>query len=321
STRKDMGDEAGAKRELEASRVYYEGLLSQAPLDPRLEAQVRLHLVHSFLDLGRKTDALAALDAAETAVVKEPSLASSIPEIRYTRIKLTGLEAKDPSAPVAALERIAFDFPQSQVAPLALFDAAFLLERSGQLDRARAGYESVAARYPREAETAASALLRQAVLEDRLGAWDQAKSILESIPTKYPFTSAAAQAPMTAAEHYVKQHDTAGTKAALRRGVEIYQRMIAADSLGAGTPRLRWNLIRCYASLNDTPGTFRAVDAMVATSPTSNYAAMALLGGAKLAEDKKMRPKAAAYLNRFLQEFPNSPEADRVRARLRELAK
>ncbi|HET9951996.1 MAG TPA: tetratricopeptide repeat protein, partial [Candidatus Eisenbacteria bacterium] len=47
STRKDMGDEAGAKRELEASRVYYEGLLSQAPLDPRLEAQVRLHLVHS----------------------------------------------------------------------------------------------------------------------------------------------------------------------------------------------------------------------------------------------------------------------------------
>ena len=321
SMRKDLGDDEGAKRELERGREYFEGLLAQGNLDPRFETQIRLHLTHTYLELGRKSDALACLDAAEATVMANADLASSIPEIRYTKVRLTGLDDKDPSASVATLERIAFDFPQSPVASLALFDAAVLLEKSGQFDRARAGYEAVSARYPRESETAATALLRQAMLEDRAGGWDRAKPILESIPTKYPYSSAGAQAPITMAEHYQRSGDPAGFRTSLRRGVEIYQRMIAADSLAPSTPRLRWNLVRVYANLDDTKGLFRTVDAMVATSPTSPLTARALLVGANFAESKKMRSEAVVYLNRYLEAFPDAPAAASVRAKLRELTK
>jgi len=321
ATRKDLGDEAGARRELEFGKRYYQGLIAGGGLDPRLEAQVRLHLVHNELELGQKAEALAALDAAEEVVMRERSLAASIPEIRYTRVKLTALESKDPSAPVSTLERIAFDFPQSPVAPLALFDAAVLNEKSSRYELARAGYEAVAARYPRSAETASTALLRQALLEDRLGQWEKSKAILESIPTKYPYSAAGAEAPLSAAEHYFRERDASSTKTALRRAVEIYTRMIAWDSLASTTPRLRWNLCRAYATLGDTQGVFRAVDGLVSASPDSPLTAGALLQGAKVAEGNGLKGKAAAYLNQFLQMYPDSPQAPTVRAELRELAK
>jgi tetratricopeptide (TPR) repeat protein len=318
--RKELGDEEGAKRELERGMVYYDGLLAKGDLGPAMETQVRLHLTHSYLELGRKRDALAALDTLESIVTAHAELASNIPEIRYTRIRLTSSDTKDPSASAATLQRLAFDFPQSPVASLALLDAALLLERAGQFDRAMAGYEAVITRYPWATETVATALLRQAMLEDRAGNWDRAKSILESIPTLYPRTNAGAQAPISLAEHYQRNGQIDAFHNSLRRAAQTYERMIAIDSLATTTPRLRWNLVRVYANLDDTKGVFRAVDGLAASNPTSPLAARALLVAANFAESKKLKQQTAVYLNRYLQSFPNAAAAPQVRAKLRQLA-
>ena len=242
-----------------------------------------------------------------------------IPEIRYTRFKLQGAAGVDVAETIGGLERLAFIFPTSGVAPRALFDAAVLMERSNRFAEAREAYARIPARYPNLYELASTSLLRQAMLEDRAGDWVKAKATLESVPANYPRTTAAAQAPLSIVEHYVRVGDRAGLDVSLKRAVEQYERMVRSDSTGAGTARLRWNLLRCYLQLKDRDRVFRTVDGLADHHPKSPFTAEALLQGANFAETNNLKPIAVRFLGRYLQEFPNDAQAKVVRERVGKL--
>jgi tetratricopeptide (TPR) repeat protein len=317
--RKEMGDEAGASRELDAAERYYRGLLAAGPLDPRLEGQIRSRLVHTALERGDRAAAVAGLDTLETLVSAAPAMSPLIPEIRYTRAKVMTPNVRDPGPVIAALERVAFEFPESPFAAPALFDAAVIEERAGRLADARDGYAAVAARFPTNAGIASTALMRQAMVEDRLGAWETSKSLLESIPAKYPRTTAAARAPLAVAEHYARVGDRQGLRASLRRAVDVYTRMIESDSTSAGVIQLRWSKFRAFAGLEDADGALRALDELVAKHPKAPLTGDALLIGANIAEKNKLYGAARTYLDRYLLDYPGSSEAPSVRQRLRSM--
>jgi len=272
------------------------------------------------VEQGKTQEVFASLDALEKQVSGAPELASLIPEVRYTRAKLRSMTDRDSPEVIRALERIAFDFPNSPAAALALLDAATIHERANRLVDARNGYRSLVARYPSVHDVASSSLLRQALLEDRMGNWAESKSLLESIPGLYPRSTAAAQAPISVAEHYARQGDGAGLKAAMERAVGTLSRMVATDSLAASAPLLRWNLFRCQAQLGLHDEAFRTADAIVQQDGTAPYAAQALLESAKLAEHNKLMDKAVLYWNRYLETFPEAPMARDVREHLRGLS-
>ena len=317
--RKDLGDDVATARALTEAERYYEGLVLGGGLDPALDAQVRSRLVHVLLEQNRMSEALGELDSLEVIVTRTPSLASMVPEVRYTRFKLQSTSVKDPTEIIAGFELLAFNFPTSAVAPRALFDAAVLMEKSGKFADAREAYARIPARYPNIPELASTSLLLQAMLEDRAGDWVKSKSTLESIPANFPRTTAAAQAPLSIVEHYVRVGDRSGLDVSLKKATEQYERMVRSDSTAAGTARIRWNLLRCYLHLRARDGVFRTVDGLADHHPKSPFTAQALLVGANFAETNNLKPVAVRLLGRYLQEFPEAPQAKAVRERVRKL--
>lgn len=319
--RKELGDERGAAQELKAAEVYYQGLAHGGGLAPTLEAQVRSRWVHTLLEQKKMPEAMAGLDSLESLVTSVAEMSPMIPEVRYTRIKLRSMSEKDHSASIKALERLAFDFPASPVAPRALFDAAVLSERSNRAEEARQTYEAVADRYPQASELASMAILRQAMLEDRAGHWEKSKSLLESIPARFPRTPAGTQAPISVVEHYVRAGDKAGVQIALRKAADSYVRMIRSDSTSAGAAAVRWNLLRCYSELKEKDLALRVVDEMTWHHPKSILTARALIEGANVAESKGLKQLALSYLAKFLRDFPDAPQIPGIRDRIQRLTR
>ncbi len=319
--RRTLGDQEGARRELADAERYYNGLILAGGLDPRLEAQVRSHLVQTYLEQNKTAAANAGLDSLETLAIAYPELKQLTPEVRYRRAKLQASQGGDPAQAIAALERVAFDFPMSPAAVPALLDAALLKERSNRLPEALEAYQAILSRYPARRDYAATALLRQGMVEERLGNWAASKRTLESVPGLYPRTAAAAQAPITIAEHYARVGDRQGIQAALRRAVDAYTEMIEADSLAPSVVQLRWNKFRALAGLEEADAAFGVIESMVANHPTSPLTGQALLEGIKIADRKGLTSVSRGFLARFVQDFPNSPKADEARRRLRSVSK
>jgi outer membrane protein assembly factor BamD (BamD/ComL family) len=314
--RRQMGDEEGAKEELGAANAHYRSLLAQ-PLPPVLEAQVRARLVRTILEQHDTDRALSEIGTLERLVTSQPSLKLMEPDVRFSRILITARSAPNQVAVVGELQKFAADYPKSQNAGRALLEAATILERNKQFEKARDAYRAVVTQYGREPDVAAPALYRQAVLEDQLGRWDLAKASFESVPVKYPGTQASAEAPIMIAQRYLRHRDKASARAALGHAVEVYRAMISADSGAAITVIYRANILRCHIALSEWEHALTDVDEMVLRDPGHPYTAQALLQGAKIAKANKFRDRSAAYLRRFLQDYPNSPIADRVRADLK----
>jgi tetratricopeptide (TPR) repeat protein len=319
--RRALGDDAGVRREFQAAERYYNGLILAGGLAPGLEAQVRSRLVRTYLEQNNTTAAVAGLDSLETLVIGSPDLRRLIPEVRYTRSKLQSMTGRDPGPSITALERVALDFPNSPVADHALMDAALLKERMNRLPEALDAYRAVITRYPSSLELGATALLRVGIIEERLGRWLDAKATLESVSAKYPRSSAAAQAPITIAEHYARAGDRAGIQGALRRAVEVYTRMIHTDSTAATVVRLRWNKFRALAGLEETDQAFTVIAQMVDRHPGNPLTAQALLEGVRIADRRNLPDVSKGLLARFVQDFPNAPQAAEARQRLRGVSK
>ncbi|HLQ65849.1 MAG TPA: tetratricopeptide repeat protein, partial [Candidatus Limnocylindrales bacterium] len=227
--RRDQGDEAGAKRELDNGAAYLRGLLSE-PRDPMLEAQIRSRLVRILLEQNQAAAAIEQVSALDRLVAANPPLRELQPELEYSRAKIRAMTDHDPGEGTAMLEQFAARYPKHPLASRALLDAAVFLEDAKRLPDALARYREVVARYPGDEELAPIALFREAMLEERTGDWDRAKSTLESLPVKYPRSQAAVEAPFTIAMRYYARGDKDAAKVALGRAVAIYTDMIAKDS-------------------------------------------------------------------------------------------
>ncbi|HEY6572804.1 MAG TPA: tetratricopeptide repeat protein, partial [Candidatus Eisenbacteria bacterium] len=104
-----------------------------------------------------------------------------------------------------------------------------------------------------------------------------------------------------------------------RKAADTYERMVATDSTSAGAARLRWNLLRCAIQLQDIQKALKAVDGIVDHHPKTGFAEAALLQGANIAEANNLKPLALKYLGRYLVDYPNSAQAEKVRAKIRKL--
>ena len=315
--RRQMGDEEGAQQELETAKAHYRSLLDH-PAPPALEAQIRGRLVRTIIEQNKPEAALAEIAALEQLVARHPAELKELePDVRFVGLMVRARSGSNRLPVVGELEKFANDYPRSPSAGKALLEAATILERAKQFERARDEYRQVVARYGQDPSVGSPALYRQAILEDQLGRWDLAKTSFESVPVKYPGTQAAAEAPIMIAQRYLRHRDRASARAALSRAVEIYRNLIRADSSNAITVIYRANILRCHIALSEWQSALTDVDEMVLRDPGHPFTAQALLQGARIAKANSFRDRSAAYMRRFLQDYPNSPLADRVRAELK----
>ncbi|HEX7077677.1 MAG TPA: tetratricopeptide repeat protein [Candidatus Eisenbacteria bacterium] len=316
--RRQLGDADGMKREEAAAVEYYRGLL-QRPQPLELEARIRARYVRALLAQGDAPASLREAQALEDLVGRHAELKSFEPDVHYVNAKVHAVTDKDHTAAISLLERVATDYPTANVAGPALFESAALLEDQKKFDLAKQRYKDAAARYPGNLDVAPVSLYRQAMLEDRTGNWPIAKAILEALPLKYPGTQASAEAPLAIAQRYARVGDRAAMNVALQKAVEVYRTLAARDSSGAAGAVYRWNILKCQLNLQDWQGALQAVDELVAHNPGHPFTAQALLEGAKVAQAQKLVDRAAGYLQRFLQDYPNSPAAAKVREDLKGL--
>ena len=310
--RREQGDEAGAAKELEYSVAYYQKTLREAR-PPALEAQVRSLLTRAYLEQGNTTAALAELSALDKLAASTPEFKSIEPEVHYSRARIRSLVDKTPDEAIRLLDRVAADYPTSPFGARALLESAVLNERHKRVEPALDRYRAVLNLYPSDLRVAPVALFRQAMLEEQRGNWDDAKPMLESIPVKYPASKAAAEAPITIALRYAAKRDKPAAMAALSRAIQTYDELISIDSTSVFTTLYRWNKLRCQVPLGKWQDGLHTVDEMLVKDKGHPYTAQALIEASRIAKSHGQPERGAVYLQRYLEDYPKSPLADRVR--------
>lgn len=313
--RRDLGDSAAVRAELRSSLQYYEGLRAKNP-PPLLEAQILVQEVRVRLELKDRAGALAALDRVEALSHANPELEKGRPEILFSRGRVQSMKGGDYRAAIATFDGIVKDYPQSPFAARSMLEAGVLLEGNGQFRDALGRYRDLIERYGKDEATASIAFFRQAMLRDQLGDWPGAKQDLERLPVKYPRTRGALEAPFAIVTHYARAGDVPAMKTSLLRAIETYKKLIAADSTSDLAVYARWNIARCYAGLDRWEDSLHEVDDMVARYRGHPITGNALFEAARISEKLGEKDRARQYLQRYLLDYPTSPYAPQVKARL-----
>jgi len=318
SLRRSLGDEESASKELREGLVYYQSLLDlRRP--PELEAQIRARILRTDLELNQVGRALEETTTLERLVLATPSLRPMLAEVAFAKGKIKATIEKDPSEGIAILDRIATDFPSSQLAPRALLEAATQAENKGLLAAAKARYEGVLQRFPESPQVAPTALLRLGLVLEKMDDWNDAKGTIESVPVRYPLSTAAAEAPFAVIQHYLRDGRRTVAELYFSKALGTYRTLVQTDSTGQLAPLFRVKMFQIYAAKKDTAGIYGITDEMLRTDAKHPYTAQALLQAARAAKEYGNNARAAAYLRRFAQEFPKSPLIDSVRRESRAL--
>lgn len=318
--RRELGDSAAVRAELRRSLQYYGSLRAKNPT-PLLEAQVLVQEVRVRLELNDRAGALAALDRVEALSRTNPELEKGRPEILFSRGRVQSMKGGDYRAAIATFDGIVKSYPQSPFAARAMLEAGVLLEGNGQLRDALSRYRDLLERYGKEEDTASIAFFRQAMLRDQLGDWPGAKQDLERLPVQYPRTRGALEAPFAIVTHYARAGDVPAMKTSLLRAIETYKRLIAADSTSDLAVYARWNIARCYAGLDRWEDALQQVDDMVVRYRGHPITGNALFEAARISEKLGEKDRARQYLQRYLLDYPSSPYAPQVKARLEATAR
>ena len=165
--------------------AYIAGLnpddLDQELID-KVKASALLTLADSFFGIGEEQEALTVLEALRRdydGEKHEPALFSYILEARYLSAKNRIVEAQQ------LLGNLADNYPQSRLAPIALYEAALNAEKRGQeanIEQANQLLERIATNHP-DSEMVYYARLKQADLlrkRNEFGAAQQIYSLLEN---------------------------------------------------------------------------------------------------------------------------------------------
>jgi tetratricopeptide (TPR) repeat protein len=316
---RDLNDSTRANEALNDAGTYFRGVLA-TPHPPILDAQVRARLIRVELEQGDWSAGLQDVGILRRLASASPALKDLEPEIRYAEAKLHMMHSgkANPDESLAMFNQVAKDFPKSPYAGRALMDAATLLELHNRLPEALNYYRQITASYDTQPDIAPPAFFRRAMLEDKLGDWERAKNLLEGIPVRYPETMAALEAPIAIANRYARVGQADAAKAAVKRAILTYQKLIERDTTSGYTPLYRWSIIRCQALLGDQAGVLRTVDEMVQKDMGHPIVEQALLQGARIAHQTKQDDRARAYLQNYLVNYPRGAMVPDVK---RELAK
>ncbi len=315
--RRNLGEDEAATRELRFALQYYQGLLERKQI-PGLEAQIRARVLRTNLELNQVGRALEEANTLERLVMSTPSLRSMLAEVAFAKGKIKATVDKDPREGIAILDRIATDFPNSPLAPRALFEAATQMESKGRLEDARGRYEAILQRFPATPEVAPLSLYRLGMVQEKLGDWTRAKSTFESVPIKYPRSTAAAEAPLAVIQHYVREGRRTAAELYFSKALETYRALIKQDDTGRLAPLFRVKMLQIYAAGRDSNGIYEITEEMLQNDPKHPYTAQVLLEAAKAAKSFGNERRGLAYLRRFLQDYPRSPLAGEVRRELKE---
>jgi outer membrane protein assembly factor BamD (BamD/ComL family) len=315
--KRNLGDEEGAARERREAAAYFQGLLER-PLGSALEAQVRVRLLRTYLELDQHQRALQEANALERLAIAVPDLQYMLAEVAYAKGKIFASTQRDPSEGISILDRLSTDFPASPLAPRAMYEAAALLESKGVFRSAKDRYEALLQRFPESPEVAPLAMYRLALVQDRLGDWGTSKRTLEAVPIRYPRSQAAVEAPLAVIQHYLREGRRTAARAYMPRALELYQELLVRDSASVMAPMVRAKMYQLYAAQDDSLGLDSITEQMLRLEPRHPFTAQMVLESARAAAARGNKPRAAEYLRQYLKLFPTSPVVDRVRRELRE---
>ena len=318
SLRRRLGDEDAASRELRDGLAYYQSCLTRKP-PPELEAQIRARILRTYLELNQVGRALEEANNLERLLANVPALRPMLAEVAFAKGKVRASTEKDPSEGVAILDRLATDFPASPLAPRAIFEAGSQLEAKGRYDEAMTRYQAVLQRFPDVADVAPAALFRVGLVQEKQEDWAHAKITLESVPVKYPRSVAAADAPIAVIQHYLRDDRKTAAEVYFPKALETYRNLVSNDSTGQWSPLFRSRMFQIYMAQKDSAGVYAVTEEMLRLDPKHPYTAQVLLEAARAAASFGNSAKCAAYLRRYIQDYPKSPLVDKVRVELRRL--
>jgi len=317
SLRRNLGDEEGAVREQREALVYYQSVVA-TPQPPTLEAQVRARILATEIELGQIGRGLQEVEALERLVAATPSLHGMLAEVAFAKGKIKAQTEKDPTEGIDILDRVATDYPNSPLAPRALFEAGAQAEAKGRNADAKGRYEALLQRFPNAYDVAPIALFRLGLVQEKLDDWQTAKVTLESVPARFPRSAAAAEAPTAVIQHYLRDGRKTSAELYYPKALAIYRGLIQADSAGPAAPISRVKMFQIYMAKKDSMGVYAITDEMHRVDPKHPYTAQLLLSAARAANAFGNDRRGVVYLRQFMQDFPHSPLAGDVRREIKQ---
>lgn len=248
----------------------------------------------ALTEVGRGSEAIAIIDSFE---VRHPNIVAA-DSLAFKRASIV-MEDGDYENAIERFSRIVQDFPESPLAPDAIFQIARNHEYLSEFDSALATYAALTLRYP-STPAAHDALLERASLQGRIGTWVQADSAYREFLQRYPASERAAEARYGVAQARIALRDTAAATTWLRVAIDSG---MASDSETVRTVVDRSRVLLAQLLPADSRDTALALLAVVVARRHDDIAAEALLWRGRLLAAAGDLAGAVAELKRLTSEF------------------
>ena len=212
--------------EYAAAESYYQRLLTDPAIDPRLKIETLGQMAQLATDQRRWSRTIALLREVETELRAMDQPPREPCEVRFAISSVQRQAGTDPDSIRATLASLLDDYPQCTVASQALLALAENAAGSGNDEEALGYLDRVLTEHGEDVGAGSQALLGRARLLEHAERWAEALDAYHNIAVRYPLSEPALQAPLEIAAHYQRAGDQAGTDAALAKAEEDYRTFI-----------------------------------------------------------------------------------------------
>lgn len=299
--------------ELKRARSYYRRLYDRDP-KALLAAAVLGKIASTYLLESEPSKAIETLSELmdEQGNVPPPVL------LRIAQIYLE--HARDYRNAGEAFSRYLALYPDRKEAAAAQFGVGLSCFHRGEYRRATGELLKVEKRYPDNWQQITKAHFLYAQCFERMGDWQRAFTEFTWIKVNFPASPEGLEVPFYIAQYYERSGEKRLAADSFEKGIEFYRKIVDTYSKTSVAPIAQNYIARSLLSLGRWREAAETFMALAERFPGSQLASGSLLAAADIYKLKlDDRASAANSLREYLERYPHSPHADKMRGEIESL--
>ncbi len=208
---------------------------------------------------------------------------------------------------IGLLSKFAGAHPKSMLAVRAEFTVGRIYLVSNMFDKARAQFNSIAAKYPKSTTIVTEAMFLTGGAYQAEKKSGSAVEQFRAIFGKYPLSPRGFQMPIYIAQYYASIHEPVKMQEAFRSAIDQYQNLAQKDMKSAVALRSYMLIADCYAGLKDWNQAITALETIIANFKDKAPMDGVLMNIAVIYQrELKDNASAKAVFARLVKDYPKS---------------
>jgi TolA-binding protein len=278
---------------------------------------IRNYLGAVYVSQGKWDDALAVWQETLNEYPQSPIGALSL----FSIGELYKRQIKDLQKAIEVYEDFVSKYPESQIIKQAKFQIARLYLLKEDFSKAKAAFKEIADTYPQDKELCAFARLSLAACADSEGRWYAALKEYDKLMVDYPDSSAALQAPLLIAQHYIKVNLPDKAENAFREAIAKYENIISRSPQSRLAMEAQDLITLSRISQKEWQKAVESMQVLIKNYPDNPKAITSLFAIAAIYHKQMNLPeKAAEAYAEFIEKYPGHFLAGISKTQLKTLA-